>query len=143
MSNTDLVQMVSLPLELVGFILTAIEVFAKRINTLAEGGFKKAIVKVDMVWYGRFNSRLALLFLFSFALLSFSSLFLEDLWPNGKDLQIFFILKLVLVSSLLFLNTFLNLRIFLPERPLLALGLTLSILGIAGEIYQFSQIDFS
>lgn len=134
MSNTDIVQIISLPLEVSGFVLTILEVFLKGTNSKLELKFRKFIQWTDSIWK-KYNNKLALTYSV-FLLLTFIGI------TFFNDTRIGFLSSLLFIANIMLLFVFDFLRKLFPDRHLLALALTLSLMGILGEIYQVTHIDF-
>jgi hypothetical protein len=134
MSDTDIVQVISLPMEIMGFSLTILDVFLKGTNLKLEIQFQRFVKWSDKMW-SKYNKPLAFLYAVCF-LGSFVGIgFYEGTRFNFLSYLVFF-------ANVIFIIIFGFLRQLFPERQLLALGLALTMAGIAGEIYQVSQIDF-
>jgi hypothetical protein len=129
-----------LPLEIVGFTLTFIDVFLSKTNTALERKFQQLLISIDQLWK-RKNDLLAGIY-FSLLLLSGFGMLLSSFWKSDvADLITFlsFISWIINAACLIIFQVLIRL---LPERKLVAFGLTLSLMGILGEIYQVSQINF-
>ncbi len=140
MTNSDIVQTISLPLECIGMMLTLTEVFGKKLNRTLEMIFIRFYKTIDGLWY-KHNNQAAMIFAIvvigSMAISIFS-----DAFPDIVSPPIGFLFFLVFWICMIGISIFDLYKTLLVEKPLLALGLTLSTIGLFGEIYQFSQIDF-
>lgn len=140
LSASDQIQIISLALEFTGLTLTITETFYPKGNTILEQWFKLKIDRVNQIWY-KYNDTLAKTLMIA-SLLGIISYFYSladaDFWLRyGGYLSFYYIL---LIGFFQFTIIFNVLRRLLPNRQLLALGITLTAVGIFGEIIQIVQI---
>lgn len=136
MDLTDIVQLISLPMELIGVTLTLIEIFFAETNRKIEEQFDTIIKKADEIFH-QYNSIIVKIIfgitLILMIIIIISSIMKEYETTTMNTLTLF-------VWAMLGWSIFTFFRSLLPSRTLLALGLTLTILGVLGEIYQVVNI---
>lgn len=135
LSFTDIVQLISLPLELIGLTLAILDTFFHKTHDRADNYFSNKIKIINETWIKKkLFRRLYVGTIFSlFGLMIFSHMFKK--WINLTEGA--FILSLWFLNSLVIFDTFSKL---LPKQQLLAFAFTLMIMGFIGEIYQVINI---
>lgn len=136
---TDLIQLVSLPLEIVGLVLTIIEIFHQEKHQRIQKQVIGFIERLDAFFY-KYNK--LKFWLISFCMISpiIASMFVGSL-PDTNPYKIIDEFWLFLFTgwfaATITYNVFSKL---LPERKLLAFGIALTMFGIIGEFFQVLSI---
>jgi len=140
MSGSDFVQLISLPMEVVGFTLTIVESFSETKKQNVEMKLSTTLQKLK----GFFNQHKLLSIATT---LSFYAILTLAVIQRGMDNPKYISRSLaeglfVTCAMIIFaIGIFSTIAKIFPKRKLLALGLTLSAAGIFGEIYQVSKIS--
>lgn len=142
MNTSDVIQLASLPMELIGLYLTVIDTFFEANRRKLEKQFDGVIQRTDELWnrYNKYTLIPFFLIIISFAV----SIVLVGMSPKSEVYRFYMDTQGFLFAGAVLVITIFNLlsRVFLPQRKLLALGISLSFVGVLGEIYQVTQIEF-
>lgn len=152
METTDIVQLISLPLEVCGLFLTITQVFFKGFDTRLEIWFSKKLDDLGK-WLIDNNKLLYRLFrIYFIGLIAFPPLiisilrtlvqygYLEEAWFSESYFTQYLWFHIAFMYLLLAISMLQNLQKLLPKKNLLAFGIWLTGLGIIGEAYQVYKI---
>lgn len=142
MEITDVIQFISFPLESIGFVITITEVFSPKHHSKMQLSLQKTLdLYVELVnkrrWILFITTDLLLLPAITAILLETFSIRIGGTNLITSSLIYFSFLLLIGFFSFAALNT-----LFKNSRNLLALGITLSVLGLFGESVQFFKLFF-
>jgi hypothetical protein len=132
---TDLIQLVSLPLEIVGFALTIIEIFNQQKHLRIQQQVVNFIERMDS-FFDKYNRFKFWLIGFCMVVPMIASIFVGQL-PDDNPYKVVDEFWLFLFTG--WFTATITYNIFsklLPDRKLLAFGLALTTFGIIGEMFQ-------
>lgn len=136
---TDLIQLVSLPLEIVGLVLTIIEIFQQERHQRIQRSVVRFIERMDTFFY-KYNKLKFWLVSFSMVVPIIASMFVSSL-PDNNPYKVIDEFWLFLFTGWFAATITYNLfSRLLPDRKLLAFGIALTMFGIIGESFQVLSI---
>jgi hypothetical protein len=136
---TDLIQLISLPLEIFGLLLTIIEIFHQEKHQRIQNNVVGFIERMD-TFFDNYNKLKFWLICFCMVVPVVASLFISSL-PDNDPYRVVDEFWLFLFTgwfaATITYNIFSKL---LPDRKLLAFGIALTMFGIIGESFQVLSI---
>ncbi|MBL7835009.1 MAG: hypothetical protein JNK18_13710 [Cyclobacteriaceae bacterium] len=136
---TDLIQLTSLPLEIVGFVLTIIEIFNQEKHLRIQKQVVGYLERTD-TFFNKYNRFKFWLIGFCMVVPMIVGLFVGQL-PDDNPYKVIDEIWLFLFTGWFAATVTYNIfSKLLPDKKLLAFGLALTTFGIMGEIFQVMSI---
>ncbi|MBK6265336.1 hypothetical protein JKA74_09820 [Marivirga sp. S37H4] len=141
MNITDVVQLFSLPLEIVGLTITILEIFYHDTSSKLEERLSSYFHILETLPVKKHNKLTIAYILGMFVFVILSTQFFFE-FTNTYLLTVIEFLAVFFVGLNLALHFYEFYNRILPNRKLLALGLILTSVGIIGEIFQVFNIFY-
>lgn len=133
MEPSDIIQLISLPLELVGLYLTISEIFFPQKHSKLQTAFVQRLTRYEQ--HAK-TAKLKITWIFSILFFLIPMIWLMIAAPENVATTIAMFFLLVFTGVYCGGITYKVLCVLLPGRNLLSFGITLTILGVIGEVPQ-------